>query len=352
MNKTLYKFPYLPDIITEVNVVKFTELVKHQLVTLKSRQLIKFIRKEFPVKGDNYSDYMEKYEALKQLTSNDFSAGIARMTRIETSYDNSKNAALLVLIFNLIIGVLKVVISAGIELNNITDKVAQGLNVAYGLFIIIFAGIFFVGLWIDKNKVTTATYFKTLLEQAKSDKENKKDSLSPTKTRSYNQIEVKILKVWPFWKKNNFYIKQAKSLEEVLLQWSNEEVASYISDCLGYWSSKDKKAELQRIRGLDLDTIILAIARMKDIEEHSDNSKVVPGLTSVSTFFVTQLVYYFAYENDGKPTMASVTIGFMFSVGIFYGITYGMDSGRTRRARAVQYRSLLEQVKSEIEKYQ
>ncbi|MCY7768255.1 hypothetical protein MOB20_22755, partial [Bacillus inaquosorum] len=62
-------------------------MVKHQLVTLKSRQLIKFIRKEFPVKGDNYSDYMEKYEALKQLTSNDFSAGIARMTRIETSYD-------------------------------------------------------------------------------------------------------------------------------------------------------------------------------------------------------------------------------------------------------------------------
>lgn len=332
-------------------MVGFAEIVKHQLVTLKSRQLIKFIRKEFPVKGNNYSDYMEKYEALKQLTANDFSSGIARMTRIEASYDNSKNAALLVLIFNLVIGVIKLMISAGVELNNITDKVAQALNVTYGLFTIIFAGVFFVGLWIDKNKVTTATYFKTLLEQAKSDKENEKDSF-PSKTRSYNQIEVKILKVWPFWKKNNFYIKQAKSLEEVLLQWSNEELASYISDSLGYWSSKDKKAELQRIRGLDLDTVILAIARMKDIEEHSDNSKVVPGLTSVSTFFVTQLVYYFAYENDGKPTMASVTVGFMFSVGIFYGITYGMDSGRTRRARAVQYRSLLEQVKSEIEKNQ
>ncbi|QZT42833.1 hypothetical protein BAJP3042_09160 [Bacillus amyloliquefaciens] len=156
--------------------------------------------------------------------------------------------------------------------------------------------------------------------------------------------------MWPFWKKNTFYIKQAKSLEEVLFKWKNEEIASYISDRLGYWSTKDKKAELQRIRGLDLDTVILAIARMKDIEEYSDNSKIVPGFTSVSTLFVTHLVYYFAYANEGKPTMASVTIGFMFSVGLFYGITYGMDSSRTCRSRAIQYRSLLEQVKSEIEK--
>ncbi|AZJ45700.1 hypothetical protein EG882_12905 [Bacillus velezensis] len=156
--------------------------------------------------------------------------------------------------------------------------------------------------------------------------------------------------MWPFWKKDTFYIKQAKSLEEVLFKWKNNEIASYISDRLGYWSTKDKKAELQRIRGLDLDTLILAIARMKDIEEYFDNSKIVPGLTSVSTLFVTYLVYYFAYANEGKPTMASVTIGIMFSVGIFYGITYGMDSSRTCRSRAIQYRSLLEQVKSEIEK--
>ncbi len=328
-------------------MVEFSEIVKQQLVTSKSRKLIKFIRKEFPAEGQSYSGHMDKYEALKQLGDNDLSSGIARMTRIETSFDNSKNAAFLVMIFNLAIGVLKLLTDAGVELNNITEKFAQGLNATYGLLAIIFAGIIFGALLIDKNKVTTAAYFKTLLEQAKEDKENGQDS-PPSKTSSNNQIKTKISNVCPFWKKDTFYIKEAKNLEEVLLKWSNKELNFYISDCLGYWSSKDKKAELQRIRDLDLDTIILAIARMKDIEEYTDNSKIIPGLITVSTFLVTQFIYYLAYYNKGEA--GSVTIGFIFSVIIFYAFSYVMDNGRTHRARASQYRSLLEQVKSEMEK--
>ncbi|WPP38829.1 hypothetical protein [Bacillus sonorensis] len=153
--------------------------------------------------------------------------------------------------------------------------------------------------------------------------------------------------MWPFWKKNNFYIKEAKNLEEVLLKWTNKELTFYLSDCFGYWSSKDKKAELQRIRGLDLDTVILSIARMKDIEEYTDNSKIIPGLATVTTFFVPQLIQYFAY---GKLTFFSVTFGFIFSLVTLYVFSVNIDFGRTYRARAAQYRSLLEQVKSEMEK--
>ncbi|MEC0700434.1 hypothetical protein P8876_13885, partial [Bacillus haynesii] len=143
--------------------------------------------------------------------------------------------------------------------------------------------------------MTTANYFKELLEQAKADKgngkENEKDN-PISQIRPNNQIEVKILNLLPFWKKNNFYIKEAKNLEEILLEWSNKELAFYISDYFGYWSSKNKKAEMQRIRGLDLDTVILAIARLKNIEEYTDNSKIIPGLATVTTFFAPSLIQY------------------------------------------------------------
>ncbi|MEC1287269.1 hypothetical protein, partial [Bacillus paralicheniformis] len=182
---------------------------------------------------------MDKYEALKQLDDKDLSSGIARMTRIETSFENSKNAAFFVMIFNLAIGVIKLLTDVGVELNNITDKIAQGLNATYGLVALIFAGIIFGALLIDKNKVTTAAYFKTLLEQAKDDRGNQK-GFPTSETRSNNQIKTKISNWWPIWKKNNFYIKEAKNLEEVLLQWTDKELTFYISECLGYWSSKDK----------------------------------------------------------------------------------------------------------------
>ncbi|WP_259425550.1 DUF4220 domain-containing protein [Bacillus velezensis] len=315
--------------------MEFIELVKAQITTPKLRKLIRFIRKEFPSNENlNSEQQWQKFESLKQLSDKDITSGIANMARIESGFFYSKYAMLIICVLSLLLGSLKFIFMN-------TQPIGSEV---YFFYVIVSVFILLGAVILDIRVMTTATYFKTLLEQTKADKKNEKESLPSS------QIEVKILKVWPFWEKNTFYIKKAKSLEEVLFKWSNEEIAFYISDCLGYWSTKDKKTELQRIRGLDLDTVILAIARMKDIEEYYDNSKIVPGLTSVSTLFVTYLVYYFAYANEGKPTMTSVTIGFMFSVGIFYGITYGMDRGRTRRSRAIQYRSLLEQVKSEIEK--
>ncbi|MGN9865408.1 hypothetical protein [Bacillus swezeyi] len=155
-----------------------------------------------------------------------------------------------------------------------------------------------IAVVLDKRDMTTASYFKSLLEQAKEDKKNEKEIEKETPTpqiRSNNRIEVKISNLLPLWKKNN-YIKEAQNLEEILLEWSNKELHFYINDYFGYWLSKNKKAELQRIKGLDdLDTIILAIARMKNIEEYTDNSKIIPGLATVTTFFAPQLIQYFAY---------------------------------------------------------
>ncbi|WP_144242601.1 hypothetical protein [Bacillus amyloliquefaciens] len=139
-------------------------------------------------------------------------------------------------------------------------------------------------------------------------------------------------------------------MDKVLIDWSDEEIIKYITNYFGYWTEKNKKAELQRIRDLDLDTIILGIGRMIEIEESSDNSKIVPGLTSASTFFATQFIYYLAYENKGDPTLISVSAGLIFAMLIFLGLTLGMEKGKRHRSKAAKYKSLLEQVKSEMEK--
>ncbi|MCY8466860.1 hypothetical protein [Bacillus atrophaeus] len=149
-------------------------------------------------------------------------------------------------------------------------------------------------------------------------------------------------------KKNSRLKKEPKNLDKVLTEWSDEEIIKYIRDYFGYWTKKNKKAELQRIRGLDLDTIILGIGRMIEIEESSDNSKIVPGLTSASTFFATQIIYYLAYENKGDPTLISVSAGAIFATVIFFGLTLGMEKGKRHRSKAAKYRSLLEQVKYEM----
>ncbi|MEC1445798.1 hypothetical protein P9D36_00210 [Bacillus haynesii] len=259
------------------------------------------------------------------------------MVRIESSFDHSKFAALFVSIIGSLLGAVKIIL--------IDNPQPLGGEV-YFTFTMFAASLLFIAVGLDKRDMTTASYFKELLEQAKADKGNEKDN-PISQVRSNNRIEVKISNLLPLWKKNNFYIKEAKKLEEILLEWSNKELAFYISDYFGYWSSKNKKGELQRIRGLDLDTVVLAIARMKDIEEYTDNSKIIPGLVTLTTFFVPQLIQYFAY---GKLTYFSVIFGFIFSLVPLYVFSVKIDFGRTYRARAVQFRSLLEQVKSEMEK--
>ncbi|MDE1403245.1 hypothetical protein [Bacillus licheniformis] len=326
--------------------MEFSEIVKHQLTTTGLRKLTKFIRKEFPAKGQPHSEQMKKYEALKKLSHNDLSSGIARMVRIESSFDHSKFAAIFVLIIGSLLGAVKFML--------IDNPQPLGGEV-YFTFTMFAASLLLIAVVLDKRDMTTASYFKELLEQAKADKGNEKENEKDnpiSQVRPNNRIEVKISKLLPLWKKKNFYIKEAQNLEEILLNWPDKELAKYVSDYFGYWSTKNKKVELKRIRDLDLDTIILSIARMKDLEEYSDNSKIVPGFTSLLTFFVTHFVVYVAYQDkdNGDPTFMSVNVGILFSALAFAIASWFMSDGRTQRARAAHYRSLLEQVKSEMEK--
>ncbi|MCY8755824.1 hypothetical protein [Bacillus haynesii] len=315
--------------------MEFSEIVKHQLTTTGLRKLTKFIRKEFPAKGQPHSEQMKKYEALKKLSHNDLSFGIARMVRIESSFDHSKFAGLFVLIIGSLLGAFKFML--------IDNPLPLGGEV-YFTFTVFAVSLIFIGVGLDKRDMTTANYFKELLEQAKADKGNGKEHPS-SMTQSSNRIEVKIQTGWLFWKKDNF--KQAKDLDKVFLNWSDVEIISYITSYFGYWTEKNKKAELQRIRGLNLDTIILGIARMKEIEESNDNSKIIPGFSAGLVLIATQASISYRYMKSPLwGSIGGVLLAFIFYIFVLKGIQHG----RNLRSRAVKYRSLLEQVKSEMEK--
>ncbi len=100
------------------------------------------------------------------------------MTRLETNFDNSKIGVFLVLIANLMLEALKLSIGStlGIDLNDFKDIASRTVNIIYGLLILIFIVGLMKALSLDKNRVTTATYFKSLLEQTKAEKEKEKAS--------------------------------------------------------------------------------------------------------------------------------------------------------------------------------
>lgn len=83
-----------------------------------------------------------------------------------------------------------------------------------------------------------------------------------------------------------------------MLTWPDEEIKKYIRDYFGYNSNKNKKIELQRIRRLDLDTVILGIARMKEIEESFDNSKTVPSFIAATVFMITQVFNHYTGDEN------------------------------------------------------
>ena len=148
-----------------------------------------------------------------------------------------------------------------------------------------------------------------------------------------------------WWIRKRFKLKkEPEELGEVLLTWPDEEVQKYIRDYFGYSSNKNKKIELQRIRRLDLDTVILGIARMKEIEESFDNSKTVPSFIAATVFMITQVFNLYT----GDETFQLICI--LASYFIFFVFLFAIKNGSDHRSRAAQYRSLLEQVKFEKEK--
>ncbi|MCF7618676.1 hypothetical protein L3137_15570 [Bacillus sonorensis] len=138
--------------------------------------------------------------------------------------------------------------------------------------------------------------------------------------------------------------REPKDLNMVLLEWGDYQIIKYIREYFDYKSDKDKKAELQRIRGLDMDTLILGIARIKEIEEFYDNSKTVPGFVAVSVFMVSQIMNLYTDDESLK------LFGLVVAYSTFIVLLFSIKRGSSNRSRAVKYRSLLEQVKSEMEK--
>ncbi|WP_031314798.1 hypothetical protein [Bacillus licheniformis] len=153
-----------------------------------------------------------------------------------------------------------------------------------------------------------------------------------------------MLKSWI--KKKSELKQQPTNLEEVLLKWPDTEIIKYIRDYFGYDSSQNKKIELQRIRRLDLNTIILGIAKMKEIEESSDNSKIIPGVSAGVVLLVNQVSGYY---KDSDPFWEGVS-SLIFAFGVYVFLLFVVKRGSDHRSKAAQYRSLLEQVKSEMEK--
>lgn len=159
-----------------------------------------------------------------------------------------------------------------------------------------------------------------------------------------NRIEVND-GMFRWWIRKRLKLKkEPEELGEVLLTWPDEEIQKYIRDYFGYSSNKNKKIELHRIRRLDLDTVILGIARMKEIEESFDNSKTVPSFIAVTVFILTQIFNF--YTDDEKFQLIFILVSYF----IFFVVIFIIKNGSDHRSRAAQYRSLLEQVKSEKEK--
>ncbi|MGG3397704.1 hypothetical protein ABER78_12500 [Bacillus velezensis] len=152
------------------------------------------------------------------------------------------------------------------------------------------------------------------------------------------------------WFKKKKIKKQTNTLREVLLKWTDEELIEYIIDSFGYFNDKNPRTELNRIRRLDKDTIILAIARMKNIEEAYDNSKLTSGIV-VGTFFIKALVDFLQFNIDEKSFeyLLSLSYSVIMAAVFFFLIICGVNKGKTHRSNASRYRSLLEQVKSEKE---
>lgn len=143
------------------------KVLKHNLAELNPKELIKFIKHEFPINGQDYHAHARKVQIIKSLSPSELSSAIARMERIKSQYDPSKTWG----IGSLILGTsfIGFQVLFGVNLSKITE--GNRLNALIYVLITII-----VCLWTlrniikDKENVTTADYLKELLIQIKSEK--------------------------------------------------------------------------------------------------------------------------------------------------------------------------------------
>ncbi len=131
-------------------------ILKHNLVQMDSRDLIKYLQKEFPRSGEPYTEQKRKFQILKSLNSSDLILAISRMTRIEESFDHTKVWT----VGSVLIGTCL-----------LSLRIMFRFNLLW--YILFATSICLVLLFLvrkDRDIVITATYFKELLEQIKSEK--------------------------------------------------------------------------------------------------------------------------------------------------------------------------------------
>lgn len=66
------------------------KVLKHNLAEMNPKELIKFIKHEFPINGQDYHTHARKVQIIKSLSPSELSSAIARMEGIKSQYDPSK----------------------------------------------------------------------------------------------------------------------------------------------------------------------------------------------------------------------------------------------------------------------
>ncbi|MBY0186474.1 hypothetical protein K3L72_10220 [Bacillus altitudinis] len=159
--------------IKEFRKQKFTKQnLKHNLVELSSRGLIVYITENFPRDGQDYLEHKKKMMILKSLDTEDISAAIARMDRINHVNDQKR--------FFFFIGAMSTIIAVALGniLGNIEfDPNASSLDNAATIVMICIIPIFIYLMFswaviMDSINKATVYYFKDLLIQAKDEKKN------------------------------------------------------------------------------------------------------------------------------------------------------------------------------------
>nr|MDH3163867.1 hypothetical protein [Bacillus licheniformis] len=146
----------------------YKKYLEESLIKLKTRDLIEFIKREFPEEVNyNHEIHQKKVEALKSLSKTDLSAAIARLARIQRKFDHTK----LWTIGAVFIGTALVNLQILFKVNLTKISEENYINyLMYGITALTVCFVLYRAIRKDKKISDTARYLKDLIEQVKSDK--------------------------------------------------------------------------------------------------------------------------------------------------------------------------------------
>lgn len=169
-------FPYLTiiwrgDCMEAVKAYK--NIYKHKfaekLICSSNEELLKFIEEEFPRKPiSSYNTYKQKIEALSTLDDTELNLAIARMTNIENIHDHTK----LWPVGSLLVATSFIALQIILKVNITKIDKDNYLNALYYVLLAMAVCLsFLLSMQKERKKVVTASFFKELLIQIKSDKD-------------------------------------------------------------------------------------------------------------------------------------------------------------------------------------